>query len=458
MKRSLLLLLLVAGCSYAPYKADAQAPDRNVSNDSPSAAATQPAHWKLAPTPPMGWNSWDCWGTELDEAKALANADVMAERLRPFGYDVFTVDIQWYEAKSKGTQYTRDPDPALDEHGRLMPTPAKWPSGFGRLKKHLDAHGLKFGIHLMRGIPRKAVELNTPILNGNGLRARDIADTRDTCDWNPDMYGVDPAKPGAQAYYDSVIARLAEWGVDYVKIDDLSRPYHEQEIELIRNALDKCGRPIVFSTSPGVTPLSAGPHVERHANLWRISDDFWDIWKPLKDQFQRLHDWSPHRGYGRWPDADMLPFGAIRAFDPPAMGTRFTPDEQRTCMTLWCIARSPLIAGGDLTKSDEASFALLTNRAVLDVNQKGEEPRQVSRDGDKVVWTSKVPGSRDVYVALFNLGDEPAEVRAKLDALGVGAAARATDLWTGADIGNVDGEVKATLAPHASVLYRLAPQ
>ncbi len=112
------------------------------------------------------------------------------------------------------------------------------------------------------------------------------------------MYGVDMTKPGAQAYYDSVFALFASWGVDFVKVDDISRPYHRAEIEAIRAAIDKTGRPMVLSLSPGETPLDAGESVASNANMWRISDDFWDYWPALLEQFARLDKWTPHRGPG----------------------------------------------------------------------------------------------------------------------------------------------------------------
>ena len=139
----------------------------------------------------------------------------------------------------------------------------------------------------MRGMPKMAVKNNTPVL-GTDLHAQDIAITDSICPWNPDMYGVDAATPGGQAYYDSIIKLYASWGVDYIKCDDIARPYNEvqtAEIEALRKAIDKCGRPIVLSLSPGATPIDAGPHVMEHANLWRITDDFWDRWGALLAMF-----------------------------------------------------------------------------------------------------------------------------------------------------------------------------
>lgn len=375
--------------------------------------ADAPSFWPWAETPPMGWNSWDCFGTGVTEEQTRQNADYLADHLLAFGWEYVVVDIQWYETGSKGFDYTRTPRPHLDAHGRLLPAEAKFPSaaggrGFKPLADYVHSRGLKFGVHLMRGIPKRAVDENLPIL-GTSFRAADIANTQSTCPWNPDMYGVDMSKPGAQAYYDSVFALLAEWGVDFVKVDDLTRPYHQAEVIAIRNAIDKSGRRMVFSTSPGETPLSAAGHVERHANMWRVSDDFWDDWRALKAQFKRLHDWTGARGPGHFPDADMLPLGNVRAMTPNGW-THFTRDEQRTLMTLWAIARSPLMMGGHLPKNDEFTLSLLTNRDVIGVNQRSSNNRQVRRDTDEVVWCADVPGSADKYVALFNISDTGIDV------------------------------------------------
>ncbi len=374
-----------------------------------------------AKTPPMGWNSWDAFGTGVTEAQTRENADYMATHLKRHGYEVVTVDIDWFVPGAKGFDYTPGVEIAMDAYGRPLPAPDRFPSaepgkGFKPLADWTHRKGLKFGVHLLRGIPRKAVEKNLPIL-GTPYRAADVANRGDTCPWNPDMYGVDMTKPGAQAWYDSMFRLLASWGVDYVKVDDLSRPYHQSEIEAIRTAIDRSGRRIVFSTSPGETPLDAGPHVQTHANLWRVSDDFWDNWGALKEQFARLDAWTPYRGEGHWPDADMIPLGAVRVGQSDE-GSHFTPVEGRTLMTLWSIARSPLILGGHLPKTDPATLALLTNDEILAVDRSSTNNRQLWRKGDLVAWTADVPGSKDRYLALFNAGDRfrRDESRAAFDA------------------------------------------
>jgi hypothetical protein len=421
-------------------------------------AADPLAFRRLAPTPPMGWNSWDSFATTLTEDQAIDNAKVMAQVLLPHGYDVFTVDIQWYEPGATGFDYRSDAHLALDPWGRLLPAINRFPSsakgaGFKPLGDRLHALGLKFGIHLMRGAPRQAADRNLPVL-GTDIRIGDIVDRNSLCPWNPDMYGVDMTKPGAQAYYDSVFKLLAAWGVDYVKVDDMSRPYHDHapEIEAVRKAIDASGRPMVLSLSPGETPLDAAAHVQRHANLWRISDDFWDQWPLLLEQFGRLERWNPYRLPGCWPDADMLPLGVLEL---GKRATRFTPDEQRTMMTLWSIARSPLIMGGDLRKLDPVTTALLTNDEVMTVNQRSTGNRPLFNTGGRVAWAAEVPRSRARYVALFNTGEAEAAVGVDLAALGLKGRVAVRDLWARKADGAAEGRLERALPPHGAGLYRL---
>ncbi|GAT63431.1 NPCBM/NEW2 domain-containing protein [Paludibacter jiangxiensis] len=368
-------------------------------------AQTTPKYWQFAATPPLGWNSWDCFGTTVTEQQVKEQADAMAKYLLPSGYKYLTVDIQWYEPESKGHAYKPGAMLTMDEYGRLTPGLKKFPSaangkGFKPLADYVHSKGLKFGIHIMRGIPRIAVDKNLPVL-GTNVKAQDIAVKSSTCAWNPDMYGVDATKPEGQAYYYSIVKMYADWGVDYIKCDDISRPYdnvQKAEIEALRMAIDKTGRPIVLSLSPGATPVKMGEHVMNHANMWRITDDFWDRWGALLAMFERMDVWTPYRGAGHFPDADMLPIGLIE-FNRP---THFTKEEQYTLMSLWAIGRSPLIFGGDMTKIDAFTKEMLTNPEMLKVNQHSKNNRQVYRDKNLIVWTADVPGSKDKYVALFN--------------------------------------------------------
>lgn len=451
-------------------------------------AAEEPAFWSWAKTPPMGWNSWDCYGAGVWESNALANADYMAAKLKSHGWDTITIDIQWYEPLARTTAYRRGAALEMDDQARLLPAPNRFPMtaatrSFKPIADYLHAKGLKFGLHLMRGIPRQAVTNNSSIL-GTRYTAADIAKTNSICSWNTDMYGVDMTKPGAQEYYDSVFALLASWDLDYVKVDDLSSPYHKDEIEAIRRAITRTGRKIVLSTSPGATPVSQGAHIQQHANLWRISNDFWDEWRALYAQFARLNNWTPFSGPGHWPDADMLPLGNVRAWQTRDNWTRFTQDEQFTLMTLWCIARSPLIMGGNLPNNDDFTLALMTNDEVLTVNQNSTNNRQLFNTNNTIAWVADVPGSKAKYLALFNPSPVPApgrrnpganpgaatnapatdlgtttprEISVALNELGLPGAATVRDLWNRKELGVVTGRFTQTINSHGAGLYRLQP-
>jgi alpha-galactosidase len=425
--------------------------------------AANPEYWAWAQTPPMGWNSWDGFATTVTEAQTRAQADFMAQKLHQHGWQYIVVDIQWYEPNATGFDYHKGAKLDMDEFGRLMPATNKFPSaanghGFKPLADYVHSLGLKFGVHLMRGIPRQAVATNTPI-KGTSSTAAGIADTNNTCMWNSDMYGVNMTKPGAQEYYNSVFDQFADWGLDFIKVDDLSRPYHQAEIEAIRKAIDRTGRPIIFSTSPGATTLRAGEHVSTHANMWRISDDFWDTWPLLLKQFDRLKNWSVYRRDGNWPDADMLPLGVLE------MGrrkTRLSAAEQTTLLTLWSIARSPLIMGGDLRKLDDFTLSLLTNDEVLGVNQSSEDNREIFRGDGLAAWQARPARGGGTYLAVFNLRDAtPASAMATLPIqladLGLSGPVRVRDLWRRSDLETVRGIFVPQIPCHGANLYRLLP-
>lgn len=441
---------------------------------SSSISAAEPGFWASAATPPMGWNSWDCYGAGVWESNVLANADYMAGRLKSHGWNVITIDIQWYEPLAHTTGYRDHAVLEMDANGRLLPAPNRFPMtresrSFKPIAEYLHARGLKFGLHLLRGIPRQAVERdNSPIL-GTSFKAADIADTNSLCRWNTDMYGVDMSKPGAQAYYDSVFALFASWDLDFVKVDDLSSPYHKAEIEAIRKAIDKTGRPIVFSTSPGATPVSEGSHIQDHANLWRVSDDFWDDWRALHEQFARLDHWTPFRGPGHWPDGDMLPLGHVRTWQSKDAWTHFTRNEQVALMTLWCMARSPLIMGGDLPSNDEWTLSLMTNDEILGVNQASLNNRQLFNHTNAIAWVADVPESKDRYVALFNTvplpgtpvsaaSQEVVTLTVPLADLGFTGSCRVRDLWAHKDLETAAKEITIPVKSHGAVLLRVSPE
>lgn len=424
---------------------------------------------KFALTPPMGWNSWDCYGASVREDEVRGNADYMAKHLKEFGWEYIVVDIQWYEPKAYSCDYIPFTELEMDEYSRLIPASNRFPSavngaGFKPLADYVHSLGLKFGIHIMRGIPRQAVHKNTKLL-GTNITAREIAYTNSICRWNTDMYGVDPSKEGASNYYDSLFELYASWGVDYVKVDDSSCaeigdiPYFAGEIELIRNAIDKCGRDIVLSLSPGPTPLEFAEHVKAYANMWRITGDFWDRWSDLYNEFERCDNWSPHVGAGHWPDADMLPVGHIGIrTDPNDLGigrmTNFTKDEQITMLTLWCIFRSPLMVGCELRDNDEWTLSLLTNTEVLRVLKHSHEGRQLFRRENKIVWTAKdEDGSH--YVALFNTGEKVDTIEMTLNELDLEGEFIPRDLWKHEDLEKEFNKIRLVVPSHGARFIKL---
>lgn len=430
------------------------------------------AEGSLAPTPPMGWNSWDAYGPSVREDEVKANADYMARHLLAHGWDTIVVDIQWYAPRTKPHGYISDPhNVVMDGFGRLIPDPIRFPSsanggGFSALADYVHGLGLKFGIHIMRGIPRWAVERNLPV-KGSGVRAADIADTIRVCTWPnmTDMFGIDHRLPGAQAYYESIAELYAGWGVDYVKADDIaqshdpSHPYHAEEIVSLSRALRRCGRPIVLSLSPGPAPIEHASHLRKNANLWRISNDFWDSWPSLKEQFARAHRWENEIRPGSWPDADMLPLGriGIRGEVGDERSTNFTRDEQRTLMSAWCIFRSPLMFGGDLPSNDDWTLSLLTNAEVLAVNQNSDRNHQSDFRDEILVWTAEAAGGRDRYVAVFNMSERERVVELPWVSVDVSYAnPEVRDLWVGRDLGR-QSSLQVTLLPHASWLIRVSP-
>lgn len=369
---------------------------------------------------PKGWNSWDCYGASVTEEEVLANAEILSKELLPLGWDTVVVDIQWYEPKANSSAYHKFTELEMDEYSRLIPAVNRFPSsvdgaGFKPLGDVIHNLGLKFGIHIMRGIPRQAVHQNTALLN-SPYTARDIASANSIAPWNTDMYGLDPEHPGSQGYYDSLFELYASWGVDYVKVDDIadSKLYgpHLEEIAMINNAIKKCGRDIVLSLSPGPADVEEAKFYQEHANVWRMTDDYWDIWELLLGMFERCKVWAPYVGVDSYPDCDMLPMGriGIRSIDGGASDrmSRFTHAELRTMMTLWSIFGSPLMFGGDLRYNDEFTWGIIKDSTLTKMHAETVKRTEKYRDNEYIIWEGK--SANHDYIAVFNISDEDIKV------------------------------------------------
>lgn len=374
---------------------------------------------------PMGWNSYDYYDTNVTEEDVLRNARFMAEHLKPYGWEYVVIDIQWYAYHTASMrqrfQYIPFGKNEMDAFGRLLPCPDKFPSsadgkGFGPLANAIHALGLKFGIHIMRGIPRIAAHMHLPVL-GAKETADMIADPSSICPWNPDMYGVRNT-PDGQAYYDSLMELYASWGVDFIKCDDIcatgfgpERTYNERhEVEMIHKAIEKCGRNIVLSLSPGPALIEHSWHYAKYANMWRITDDFWDNWNTLQDMFCRCEKWQDHVSQGCYPDCDMLPLGKVGKHFGYERDSLFTKEEQKTMMALWCIFGSPLMLGADMPQLDSWTLSLLQNKKLLHLHNGNFVSKQILRDDVKCIWAATDPNTKECYVALFNFDDQPKDI------------------------------------------------
>jgi len=434
------------------------------------ASTTDNDNWKAdfkewAKTPPMGWNSWDCYGPTVRENEVRANADYMAKYLKDDGWEYIVVDIRWFVENTKRGGYNqKDPRYVLDEYGRYLPALNRFPSaangqGFKKLADYIHQKGLKFGIHIMRGIPKVAVENKLPVKGTNGITADQIYTKENQCKWLRDNYTIVAGKAGAQEYYNSIFELYAEWGVDFIKIDDLSAPiYHKDEVELIRKAIDSCGRPIVLSTSPGPTPIEAAQHVSEHANMWRMVNDVWDSWGHIDHLFDVSRDWLGYIKPGTWPDCDMIPLGrlSIRGEVGEDRMTQLTKDEQYTLMTLFTIFRSPLFFGGDLPSNDAFTLSLLTNKDVLKLHSESSHVRQLYNENNRIAITSANKKMNETYLALFNISDESSlDVGLDLKTLGLDGPVKIYDMWSGKEVAVFSDSFSRNLAPHASGLYRI---
>ncbi len=417
----------------------------------------------IAQIPPMGWNSWDCYGAAVTEAVVRKNAEYMARNLKRFGWEYIVVDIQWYQPTATNHAYVPFAPLTMDAWGRLQPAPERFPSaaegaGFGPLAAYVHSMGLKFGIHIMRGLPRTAAHGHLPI-EGSAWRCDQAANPNSICAWNPDMYGTFADSEAARAWYESIFRQYAAWGVDYVKCDDIAReyPHCAREIEVISAACRGCGRDMVLSLSPGPAPLEQAEHLKKYANLWRITDDFWDDWKLLKGMFERAEKWCVHAAPGHWPDADMLPIGALRQCENPAEWTHFTVPELRTMMSLWCVMRSPLMIGGELTKLDPLSLSLLTNPEVLAMLTGTCGGHPLTTTAEESVWVTRQEDGNAKYAVLFNLSDAPREISVPAALLQWKGPLAVKELWSGREAA-VSERLSCTLQPHDAAVFRADPR
>ena len=411
----------------------------------------------LVETPPMGWNSFDSYGVYLHEKAALENIDAFAKKLKPFGYEYFVIDAGWFGEFEliEGTIYSKEKHAKslnINEYGLLQPSHTYFPHGFKKIIRKCHDKGIKFGLHLMRGIPREAVKANLPI-QGTSFHAADIADTINVCSWCPQNYGIDMSKPGAQEFYNSLMNQMAKWGVDYIKYDDIV-PYPD-EVQAVVNAIKQCGRPIVLSLSPGDRVNRNAMDVFKQANLLRVTGDVWDSQRDIDKSFNAWKIWQGVSAPGFWIDLDMIPFGQLQLMAPNPSSqknehiraqvkhgmeqdisfknalfsgrgrnrwSQLSHRQMQTFIVIRAMAASPLMVGGDLPTMDEYSLSLLTNADIIACNQNGVMGRLCNETQGLSVWRTPSKSGKGGWIGIFNRNNKEKGIQFSLSQAGLNPA------------------------------------
>ena len=395
---------------------------------------------KLAQTPPLGWNSFDSYGINIYEEVAMKEIDAFIEKLAPHGYEYFVIDNGWF-ASPKSEMYKgylmpvsgKDSPSVVSVDAYGIPVPAKqyFPNGLKPMIDKLHAKGLKFGVHLMRGIPRVAVDQNLPI-KGTNYTAKDIYTTFDDCTWCKFMHGVDMTKPGSQEYYNSVFKQFADWGIDFVKVDHVT--HFAAEIEGYVKAIAQCGRPIVLSLSAGGTSNISYLETYKKTNMVRTTPDIWDEQVAIDRSFESMRKWQGLEQPGFWPDLDMIPFGELcilRRTELEKKGEkkaseqetgksyhwcRFTEPQKETFITQRAIAASPIMVGGSMINMDDHSMKLLTHPEMLACVKNSVHGKLIHVENDIEVWSAPIANKdrwghqeyiyKNGWTAVFNRTDK----------------------------------------------------
>jgi len=385
------------------------------------------------PAPALGWNSYTGYSIAVTEEELLKNIDFLGEKLLKHGYDTVTVDNGWF-LSGQGEGVTI----ALDKYGRPESHPHFFPRGLKFTIDYAHQKGVKFGIWLLRGINRRAVEENLPV-EGTSFHMQDIVNRKSKCPWAAAPwwnYGVDMAKHGAQEYYDGLVKKYADMGVDFIKFDDIVP--NPDEVDAVAKAIKKCGRPIVLSLSPGDEIKVEHSDAYKKANMVRITSDIWDNRHSLSTAFQRWEAMQTYTGpeVGSFLDMDMICFGPLYVVNKDGgWECKFTPDQKRTFMVQRALAASPLMLGGVLYRMDDFSMSLFTNADILRCDQNGAIGRLVHREGKLDVWKTPERGNENNgWIGVFNR-DGGKKMNVELSAKNLGLNPdqnyRLKNLWAG---------------------------
>lgn len=393
-------------------------------------------------TPPMGWNSWNCWGASVSQEKVMSSARALVDKgLRDHGWSYINIDDGWQG--KRGGEFTA-----------IQPN-AKFPD-IKALADNLHQMGLKFGIY------------STPWKVSYGGHAGSYADNADgTYEWiksgrhdenfkirrDGDNSGGPLAGPGSYSFVKNDVAQWVAWGVDYIKYD--WSPIDLPRVKELHDALQGADRDIVYSLSNS-TPYQFAEEISRDSNAWRTTGDIVDFWGSASAIGFNQDKWAAYTRPGHWSDPDMLVVGQVGWGSPHP--SNLSPDEQYTHMSLWSLLAAPLLIGCDLAAMDDFTLSLLTNDEVIEVNQDalGKQGVCVTQRGDLRVYAKPLEDG-SVAVGLFNLGQQTAEVTAEWGEVKLQGRQRVRNLWTQKDIGEFNDKFSASVPSHGVVFVRMFP-
>jgi chitodextrinase len=432
--------------------------------EAPAATAEPSPAAVIAQKPYMGWSSWSLQSTNypgvnpngpaswLTEKNLLAQADVLAAKFKQHGYNYLNVDAGWSDG--------------FDANGRPVVNTKTFPDGMKYVADYAHRKGLKLGSYLAVGLHKNAYnEGKSPIAGTTNCHTSDLVypDLRTTNGWDQ-AYKIDFANPCSQTYVDTVVKVLADFGVDFLKLDGVgpgSFKGGEQydntaDVAAYSKAIKRSGRPMEFIVSWALS--------HRQADVWKANTNGWRVdtdvecycdtivtWNnSVKQRWNDVVQWIPDSGPGHWNNLDSLDVGSGQM-------DGLTEAERQSYMTLWSISAAPLYIGDDLTKLDPYGVSLLTNDEVIAVDQAGIAAKPVSQSADQQVWYARnADGS--YTVALFNLAAAPAKVTADFAQLGINGLTKVRDLWSRKDIGSAGGSFSADLPVHGSRLLKITPR
>lgn len=379
---------------------------------------------KIALTPPMGWNDWNCWAVSIDQEKVWKAAKAFIDKgLADHGWTYINIDDAWQGDRS-------------GEFGGLQGN-EKFPDIKGLADK-VHSMGLKLGIY---STPWAISYAGYP--GGSSLTPADGKEIPENKRYL-----------GEESFAENDAKQWAAWTIDYLKYD--WHPNDPEHIGEMETALRDTDRDIVYSLSNSA-PFEIADYLKDHANCWRTTGDIRDNWESMSSIGFSQAKWTPFGGPGHWNDPDMLVVGYV-GWGPNLHPSDLTPDEQYTHISLWCLRSAPLLIGCDLDRLDDFTLNLLTNDEVLELDQDplGDQAVPVFMDGDFQVWAKNMEDGTKA-VGLFNLGDSKGTVKIDWDKLGISGSQIVRDLWRQKDLGDYKDAFDAKVASHGVILVRIRP-